>query len=68
MTRLGLTIAQQLVNMLEGEICVDSTLGQGTTYFFTLCFGYPQALVSQPIPYTDGPIISQPALEGRTPE
>lgn len=33
---VGLTIAKKLVNLLDGNIWVDSTLGKGSTFFFSL--------------------------------
>jgi two-component system OmpR family sensor kinase/two-component system sensor histidine kinase BaeS len=33
---LGLSVARSLVEALGGHICVESTLGEGTTFYFTL--------------------------------
>ena len=41
---LGLALARQLVNLLGGELCVASSPGKGSRFFFELTFGRVQAL------------------------
>lgn len=35
-TGIGLSIVKKIVNLHEGDIWIDSTLGEGATFFFTL--------------------------------
>jgi len=47
---LGLSIAAQLVAMMNGTIWLDSAPGQGSTFYFTACFDRQTPVARAPAP------------------
>ena len=66
-TGLGLAITRELVRLMGGEVGVESQLGQGSTFWFTVCLAKSTSFESQAKSADLQPCLARDRLEAEFP-
>jgi two-component system, sensor histidine kinase and response regulator len=61
-TGLGLAIASRLIGMMEGKIWLQSTPGEGSTFFFTVSLGISRSARAAPVSTLRADLLHVPVL------
>ncbi len=51
---IGLALAQEIAKLMNGKVCVESTIGEGSTFYFEM--PYVEAVSSSPLPVSSSSV------------